>query len=453
MPAFASRRILGPWPLEHRALARPATTPRPSRSSPRTARRTARRTAGGRAARERPRAAIPTAGTARSTTSCSPPSRRPPACSRPTGRWSISSTRRPGTSASRTTPASESQRSRTCVRTIRLPVGTGMFGHAVAERAVVHDRRLPRRPRLRPRARYGPGRRGHRASARWSWPRSSRATRSSGRSAPSARGPRPSARRRSPSSGRWPTTPPRRWPTPGSSRRSTTRAPSWPSAPRSSARCARSPPGSARPPTCRRSSSAPSTRRRASSRPMAPASTWSTRDSTLLRRAYASGAVRPDAEEWPDDPDETLDQGVSGQAVVTGQAAWTGDYVNDDAFQHGRLGDDYVGRVGIHSVMAAPLIGEAGPFGALTIFTRRPDAWARGGRGAARGHRRPGGHHDHDDATDRGAATGRARRSAGGPRRSRRCARSPPGSPSCASRRRSSRTSSSRPGAWSGRTA
>ena len=40
-----------------------------------------------------------------------------------------------------------------------------------------------------------------------------------------------------------------------------------------------------------------------------------------LRPAYASGDDRPDDEEWPDDPDETLDQGVSGQAVVTGQAA------------------------------------------------------------------------------------------------------------------------------------
>ncbi len=94
-----------------------------------------------------------------------------------------------------------------------------------------------------------------------------------------------------------------------------------------------------------------------------------------LRPAYASGDNRLDADEWPEDPDETIDEGVSGKAVVTGQAAWTGDYVHDSAFHHGKLGDAYVRRVGIHSVMAAPLAGEAGPFGALTIYTSRRDAW------------------------------------------------------------------------------
>ena len=103
--------------------------------------------------------------------------------------------------------------------------------------------------------------------------------------------------------------------------------------------------------------------------------------SGLLRWAYASGAVKPVDEVRPIDPDETLDQGISGQAVVQARPFWTGDYAADDRFPHGTGGDAYVAEFGIHSVMAAPLIGEAGPFGALTIFTTRPDAWGEADAG------------------------------------------------------------------------
>ncbi|MEA2578313.1 MAG: hypothetical protein QOD78_1901, partial [Chloroflexota bacterium] len=104
-------------------------------------------------------------------------------------------------------------------------------------------------------------------------------------------------------------------------------------------------------------------------------------DSGLLRWAYASGALQPDDEIWPDDPDETLDQGISGQAVVQSRPFWTGDYQRDERFPHGRGADTYVDATGIRSVMAAPLVGESGAFGALTTFTDRADAWgeAEGG--------------------------------------------------------------------------
>ena len=97
--------------------------------------------------------------------------------------------------------------------------------------------------------------------------------------------------------------------------------------------------------------------------------------SGLLRWAYASGAIRPDASIWPDDPGETLDQGVSGQAVVLGRPFWTGDYAHDRSFPHGAGADSYVEATDVRSAMAAPLTGEAGAFGALTVFTARPDAW------------------------------------------------------------------------------
>ena len=95
----------------------------------------------------------------------------------------------------------------------------------------------------------------------------------------------------------------------------------------------------------------------------------------LLRGAYSSGALQPDDAIWPDDPDETLDQGVSGQAVVTGKPRWTADYLTDDTFPHGIGADTYIRHSGIHSVMAVPLFEERGVFGALTVFTSVRDAW------------------------------------------------------------------------------
>ncbi len=97
--------------------------------------------------------------------------------------------------------------------------------------------------------------------------------------------------------------------------------------------------------------------------------------SGLLRWAYASGAERPSDDIWPDDPDETLEQGVAGQAVVRARPFWTGSYVEDDRFPHGKGSDTYARAVGLKSVLAAPLIGESGPFGALTVLSTRPDAW------------------------------------------------------------------------------
>ncbi len=95
----------------------------------------------------------------------------------------------------------------------------------------------------------------------------------------------------------------------------------------------------------------------------------------LLRWAYQSGAERPTDEQWPEDPDETLEQGVSGKALVEGIVFTTGDYLADGRFKHGIGSDTYIGGNGIRSVMAAPLRGEEGPFGTITVYTTRPDAW------------------------------------------------------------------------------
>ena len=100
--------------------------------------------------------------------------------------------------------------------------------------------------------------------------------------------------------------------------------------------------------------------------------------SGLLRWAYQSGADRPSDEIWPQDPDEALDQGVSGKAVTEGRVFSSGDYLTDDRFIHRPGPDSYIRSEGIKSVMAAPLPGDGGPFGALTVYTTRLNAWTPG---------------------------------------------------------------------------
>ncbi len=93
------------------------------------------------------------------------------------------------------------------------------------------------------------------------------------------------------------------------------------------------------PPARSRRGGPPAPRRRGADRPDRPGP-----------RACCAGPTRrarsePSDEDWPEDPDETLDQGISGQAVVTGRAFWSGDYVNDTRFSHGPGADQYVERV------------------------------------------------------------------------------------------------------------
>ena len=175
--------------------------------------------------------------------------------------------------------------------------------------------------------------------------------------------------------------------------------------------------------------------------------------SGLLRWAYASGAVRPD------------DDGVAGRPgrdARPGRVRPGGRHragVLDrrlhqrHAVRHGLGADSYVAASGVRSVMAAPLTGESGPFGALTIFTEPARRVGREPtpRSSRRSPTRPPSRSGRPGCST--SSTGRARPWPAGPRPSRRCARSPPGSRSCASRPRSSRTSSSRPAAWSRRTA
>ena len=68
-------------------------------------------------------------------------------------------------------------------------------------------------------------------------------------------------------------------------------------------------------------------------------------------------------------------EGISGRAVRELRAVFTGDYLNDDRFEHASAPDEHVRKYAIRSVVAVPLIGGDGPLGTLTVYTGEPDAF------------------------------------------------------------------------------
>ena len=94
-----------------------------------------------------------------------------------------------------------------------------------------------------------------------------------------------------------------------------------------------------------------------------------------LRGLYSSGDEKILETEWPRDPDDHLEVGASGRAVITGATYISPDYLADDNLVHGMGPDTYVRSKGIRGVIATPLFGEQGPFGSITVWSTRPDAF------------------------------------------------------------------------------
>ena len=69
------------------------------------------------------------------------------------------------------------------------------------------------------------------------------------------------------------------------------------------------------------------------------------------------------------------DEGVSGRAVIERRVIRTGDYLADEQFTHAEAPDRYIRQHGIRSVMSAPLIGEDGAIGSLTVHSQTRDAF------------------------------------------------------------------------------
>ncbi len=69
-----------------------------------------------------------------------------------------------------------------------------------------------------------------------------------------------------------------------------------------------------------------------------------------------------------------LGEGVSGTAVAEGRVIRIGDYLTGE-FRHDELADSLAVGAGIRDLIAAPIVGDAGPLGAIEVFSRRPHAF------------------------------------------------------------------------------
>ncbi len=126
-------------------------------------------------------------------------------------------------------------------------------------------------------------------------------------------------------------------------------------------------------------------------------------DARLLRGMFSSGDEEILESEWPRDPNDSLEVGASGRAVTSGETYISRDYLEDPNLLHGHGPDTYVRSKGIHGVIATPLHGDQGPFGAITVWSTRDRRLRPRRRRPARDHRRPVGGRARPRAADRGA--------------------------------------------------
>ena len=105
---------------------------------------------------------------------------------------------------------------------------------------------------------------------------------------------------------------------------------------------------------------------------------------------------------------------------------------------------EFYERTGFHSMIAAPITGEAGPLGVIEVYSKQRAAFTETDGGPGRRARQPGRHRDHQRPAHRGARSLARASSPGRPTPSGRCARSPAGSARRTTRTRSSRRSSTR---------
>lgn len=94
-----------------------------------------------------------------------------------------------------------------------------------------------------------------------------------------------------------------------------------------------------------------------------------------LRWAFGHSAIDLPVERTAEDGPVREAEGVSGQAIRERRVIRTGDYLVDTSFDHGDAPDRYIRQHAIRSVMSAPLIGEAGPIGSITVHSQARDAF------------------------------------------------------------------------------
>ena len=94
-----------------------------------------------------------------------------------------------------------------------------------------------------------------------------------------------------------------------------------------------------------------------------------------LRWADGHSLVHGELTAFTKDDHTTVDDGVSGRALLERKVTWTDDYTVDPSFPHDARSDRIARRLGIRAVIAAPLIADGEPIGAIGVYSERPGAF------------------------------------------------------------------------------
>ena len=94
-----------------------------------------------------------------------------------------------------------------------------------------------------------------------------------------------------------------------------------------------------------------------------------------LTWAYASGATSTQTRAEGRDMTFKVGEGVAGIAVQQGRTFLTDDYLADARFPHIDQSDELVERTGYVSVLAAPMRGEHGSLGSISVSSHRTGAY------------------------------------------------------------------------------
>jgi PAS domain S-box-containing protein len=95
----------------------------------------------------------------------------------------------------------------------------------------------------------------------------------------------------------------------------------------------------------------------------------------VLRWGYAAGDAMKDIPAWAEQSGLKPRQGVAGLAYAEQRPMITNDYAIDDRFETTPGITAFVENAGIRAVLAAPLPGEDGPIGTISVVSRTPGVY------------------------------------------------------------------------------
>jgi PAS domain S-box-containing protein len=99
-------------------------------------------------------------------------------------------------------------------------------------------------------------------------------------------------------------------------------------------------------------------------------------DGRTLMGLYSAGREEVGWDVWEYGPEDGIGaMGMSGRAIVSATTIITADYLQDPGFVHRPGPDAYVRSKGVHGVICAPLLGGDGPFGTVLVWSERVDAF------------------------------------------------------------------------------